>query len=249
MGGSNPVSNIKQSVSNISKGRNVMQSALSLSTGGLLGAGDSEAPSTPSFEERLNDLTKSGTFGGMSLGQYQKQNQGRIYTGFGYTTEAANAARDVLAGKTPSQAQILFNQGLDQNIAAANSAAQSAPVDSALAYRSAMDAFNRQQEQAVRNAALLRAQEIAQARGELSNIGTNLQSLYSNNFNNAAGAATGTQTSAAALQNQNKLADYNTQQQQFNALIAATGGGIASGLSGSGNNQGSDTLPGQGSRG
>jgi hypothetical protein len=228
-GANNPVSNLKKSVNNLSKGRNVVQSGLSVATLGLIGSGE-DAPDAPSFEDRLNNLEKAGAFGGMSLDQYQRQNQGRIDTGYGYSNEAAQAARDVLAGKTPSQAQILFNQGLDQNIAAANSAAQSAPVDSALAYRSAMDAFNQQQAQAVRNAALLRANEIAQARGELSNIGTNLQSLYSNNYNNAAGQAGGVQTSAAQIQNQNKLADYQTQQNQFNALIGAAGSGLTAGI-------------------
>jgi hypothetical protein len=247
MGGENPISNLKKSVSNLSKGKNVLASAISLSSGGLIGSGE-DAPSAPSFEDRLNSLEQAGAFGGLSLNQYQQNNQARINEGYGttqqglgYSNLAAQNAASVLQGNQPSIAQLQFQQNLDNSIAGANSLAQSAPVDAALAYRGAQNAYDTQQAAAVRNAALLRAQEIAQARGELgqygnniSNTGLGVQGLYSNNMNNAMGAASGVQAAANNQQFQAAQNAYQAQQNQYNALLGAAGAAAGVGLSGGG---------------
>lgn len=229
------VDNIKKSASNISNGKNVLQSGMSLATYGLMGAGEDQA-NAATFEDRLKGLEASGVFGGMSFADYQKQNQSRNTAGFGYATSAANNAQQVLDGQVPSLAQIQFNQGLDKSIAGASSMAQSAPVDSALAYRSAMDAYNNHMAESTRNAAMLRAQEISQARGDLANIGGNLQGIYSGNMNNAMGTFTGVQGTALSNQQTIDAARYQAQQNQANALIGAAGsvmgGGILSGIGG-----------------
>ena len=182
----------------------------------------------------------------MSLNQYQQQNQSRINSGYdttqqglGYSNLAAQNAASVLRGEQPSIAQLQFQQGLDQSIAGANSLAQSAPVDSALAYRNAQNAYDAQQASAVRNAALLRAQEIAQARGELgqygsniSNTGLGVQGLYSNNMNNAMGTASGVQAAANNQQFQAAQNAYQAQQNQLAGLVGLASSASAAALSG-----------------
>lgn len=228
------VKNIGGAVSNLSKGKNILGSAISLSSGGLIGSG--EDTQAPSFEQRMNQLETAGAFGGLSAKDYTSQQQKNAQQGLGYSTIAAENAKATMLGQTPSVAELQFKRGLDQSIAASASQAQNAPVDSALAYRIAQDSADQQRQAAIVNQALLRANEVASARGELGQLGGQINSIASQNEANARGAISGVQ--AAAIGNQlaideaQKARDIATQNALLGAAASAASAGLMSGGAG-----------------
>ena len=142
---------------------------------------DGSTPEAQSFSERLKMLEQAGAFGGQSLGGYQQANQklrdqglGTAQQGIGFSTQAAQNALSAMQGNEPSVAQLGFQQNLQNSIAAQNAAAQSGAVDAGLAFRVAAEQADKQRQASVINAAMLRAQEIAQARGELGQYGQSI---------------------------------------------------------------------------
>ncbi len=181
---------------------------------GVQGLSDTLSGSTPeaqSFQERLSLLEQAGAFGGKSLAQYQQeqnvlrqQGLGTTQQGLGFSTQAAQNALSAMQGNQPSVAQLAFQQNLQNSIAAQQAAAQGGQVDAALAYRLAAEQADQQRQQALINSAMLRANEIAQARGELGQFGQNIantglgisgQGLAAQQA--AMGTASGTEQSAA----------------------------------------------------
>jgi hypothetical protein len=249
MGSGNPISNLSKSFGNIGSGKNLVGSFLSLSSGGLIGPGDAPTQQPiPSLQDRVNALESAGIFGGMSLKDFQNQNlnfmqAGRDLqnTGVGYTKEAAANAENVLSGKAPSVAQLQFQRGMDDILNSQFSAAQSAPVDPAIAYRAAQDAANQARQRAVLDAAMLRASEQAAARGELggyggqlSQVGMNQQGLYGNQLSNTTGELVGTGQQQAAQQfgaGQQQFAanqqDYMNTSNLFSRILGGLAGGAA----------------------
>ncbi len=240
-----PVKNIQQSVSNLSSGKNLPGSLISLSTGGLVGAGE-EAPGAQSFSSRLDEMVKAGAFGGMTLAQAQAQSRTRQdsgfnqqQAGFGYQTQAAENALAALRGETPSIAQLQFQKGLQDSIAAQQSAAQSGGVDAALAYRIAAEEADKQRQASLINAAMLRAQEIQGARQDLGTFGANigqqglgLQNLYSNEAAQRLAQITGVQAQATQQQQQSALAQFQADKAFQNALLGAAATGLGTAATG-----------------
>lgn len=240
------VKNIGTSVGNLGKGKNILSSALSLSTAGIIGPGEEQEAKAQSFSDRLTELENSGAFGGMTLQQAQAKNQAGLdfgmgvqKQGVGYTGAAAENALAAMRGQQPSIANMQFQQNLQDSIAAQNAMAQTGGVDAALAYRIAAEQADKQRQAAVLNSAMLRAAEIQQGRQDLGNFGNALsstglgsQTLYSNNMANNANVLNNLQATATQQQQQAQLANQAASNAQMNALIGAAGQAGAAYLTG-----------------
>lgn len=173
--------------------------------------------------------TQQGVFNATTApGLYNTQDYGAAMQSRGQQQGLVNRLQGDMAGGQPSLAQLQLKQGTDSNIAAAQAlAASSGPQNAALAQRQAMQTAAAQNQSLSGQSAMLRAQEYAQARGELGQATTNLRGqdiqnlgmTYQNTTNQAQLAAQ--QAQAMRGQDiQNLGMDYQNRGQQ--ASLAAS---------------------------
>lgn len=137
-------------------------------------------PDMANYSADRSMFTQGGTDMGAQLSAMQSN---PIATGQGQQ-ELVNRLNSDLSGTAPSLAEAQLAQTTDQNLAAQRSmVATAGPMDYGAAQRAAIMGGANTQQQAIQQAAILRAQEYAQARGELGTVLGQQRGQTLENFN------------------------------------------------------------------
>lgn len=164
---------------------------------------------------------------GQSLSSVQDLFANRSAQGVQFQKSAADIARDLINGVSPSTASLTVNNNTNSAVQSAGNLMNTATPNDALAFRNAQMAVNAQQAQNLRNASIARSQEIANARNVIAGTGANVQGLGLTNYGNNLKVVGGLQQQADTGQTQADLANRQKQSQEQAAGIGALGAGAA----------------------
>lgn len=190
-------------------------------------AREAAAAAAAEAERQRKIAEQNATYGtGRSLGQVQDLFLNRKQAGVEFQKSASDIARDIISGVKPSVATIQSRQNIDQGIAAFSGASNAQPtVDAALVNRNASGAVQQQQRQAMLNAAMLRAQEVAQARDVITKAGGNIQGMGLTDYGNILKVRQGLQQQANNEATQADMINKQKQAQESAAGLAALAAG------------------------
>lgn len=164
---------------------------------------------------------------GQSLSSVQDLFANRATQGIQFQKSAADIARDLINGVSPSTASLTVNNNTNNAVQSAGNLMNTANPNDALAFRNAQMAVNAQQAQNLRNTSIARSQEIANARNIIAGTGANVQGLGLTNYGNNLKIVGGLQQQADTGQTQADLANRQKEAQEQAAGIGALGSAAA----------------------
>jgi hypothetical protein len=165
-----------------------------------------------------NDATYGS---GQTLGSVQDLFTQRANLGAGFQKSAADVARDIINGIKPTQASIGASQNVDLGVQSVGQLVNASPnVNAGVDTRNAINMVNQQQSDAMKKAAMARANEIAAARQVIAGTGSNIQGLGLTNYGNQLKVQQGLMAQAS---NEKAQADMANRQQQASERAAGLG--------------------------
>jgi hypothetical protein len=165
---------------------------------------------------------------GMTLASVQDLFTNRQNQGIQFQKSAADIARDLINGVTPTTAMLSVNNNSNSSVQSAGTLMNnSAQPNDALAYRNAQIAVNNQQAQNLKNASLARSQEIANARNVIAGTGANMQGLGLTNYGNNLKVVGGLQQQADSGQTAADMANNQKRAQEQASGLGALSAGLA----------------------
>lgn len=195
-----------------------IQNTLSEVTGGLVPRDTSGDVGYESFQEKLNKLRESGAMG--SGTNQQDKNFGTINQGFNILNQQGTELQ-----RGDSRAGELFKQQLIDQAQATAAQSQITPVDYGIAMRQAQDIYDQQRTQAIRDQALLEANERMNTASQLGNIGASMAGQYSDAFNTNMFGQAGLETNRSQNALQSNISATELANKQNAAYQSALGAG------------------------
>lgn len=197
-----------------------IQNTLSEVTGGLVPRDTSGDVGYESFQEKLNKLRESGAMGSGGGTNLQDRNFGTINQGFNILNQQGSELQ-----RGDSRAGELFKQQLIDQAQATAAQSQITPVDYGIAMRQAQDIYDQQRTQAIRDQALLEANERMNTASQLGNIGASMAGQYSDAFNTNMFGQAGLETNRSQNALQSNISATELANRQNAAYQSALGAG------------------------